>query len=216
MFKSLQTKKGFSILFASLVASLVLAIGLAILRITIKQITLASAGRESQHAFYAADTGTECALYLDYNYGGEVSSDPTTSCKSRGRFFGQPGFDESGAISGIEYCDEGAGYRPAVYSCLTDSAGAPIYFTVDTEGTGDAALHNPSSAASGNSVLTKFEVTADNDKNICFDVEVLKTPETDSYGDYTGGYKTTVVSRGYSTCDKSNKNRFERAIKTTY
>ncbi|MFA6463470.1 MAG: hypothetical protein WCV55_00515 [Candidatus Paceibacterota bacterium] len=55
---------GFTLLYASMIAGLLLAIGAAILSITIKQVSLSAAGRESQFAFYNADTGTECALYL--------------------------------------------------------------------------------------------------------------------------------------------------------
>lgn len=56
---------GFTILFSVLVGSLVLAIGLAILNVTIKQITLSGAGRESHKSFYAADSAMECVLYYD-------------------------------------------------------------------------------------------------------------------------------------------------------
>lgn len=63
--KKLNKKQGFTILFAVLVSSLVLAIGIGIINITLKEITLSSAGRESQFAFYAADSGSECARYWD-------------------------------------------------------------------------------------------------------------------------------------------------------
>lgn len=56
---------GFTILFAVLVASLLLSIGLAIFNIALKEIILSSTARESQYAFYAADSGIECALYFD-------------------------------------------------------------------------------------------------------------------------------------------------------
>jgi hypothetical protein len=58
--------KGFTLLFASLVVSLVLALGLSIASISLQQFLLASSGRESQEAFYNADTGIECALYYDH------------------------------------------------------------------------------------------------------------------------------------------------------
>jgi len=73
-----KNNRGFTVLFASLIGSLVMAIGMAILAVTIMQINLSSAGRESQHAFYAADTGTECALYL--NYGGGNPDAGTSVC----------------------------------------------------------------------------------------------------------------------------------------
>lgn len=60
-------KRGFTLLFASLVVSLILSIGLAIAHITLIQLQLSSAGRESQFAFYNADAGLECALYHEYN-----------------------------------------------------------------------------------------------------------------------------------------------------
>lgn len=57
--------KGFTLLFASLIVSLILSIALAIANITLSQYVLSSAGRESQFAFYNADTGIECALYQE-------------------------------------------------------------------------------------------------------------------------------------------------------
>ena len=63
----IKNNKGFTLLFASLIVSLILSIGLAIARISLSQIILSSAGKESQKAFYNADSGIECALYYEYN-----------------------------------------------------------------------------------------------------------------------------------------------------
>ncbi len=60
-----NSKSGFTLLFASLIVSLLLSVGLAILNITLQEYILSSAGKESQFAFYNADTGVECALYYD-------------------------------------------------------------------------------------------------------------------------------------------------------
>ncbi len=54
---------GFALLYAVLIASVMTSIGLAIFNITTKEIILSSAARESQFAFYAADTGIECGLF---------------------------------------------------------------------------------------------------------------------------------------------------------
>ncbi len=59
------SSRGFTLLLAALVASIVLSIGTAIYSIAQKQVTLASLGRDSQYAFYAADTAAECALFWD-------------------------------------------------------------------------------------------------------------------------------------------------------
>ena len=57
--------KGYTLLFAVLVSSLVLSVGISILNISKKEFLLASSARESTTAFYAADSGLECAKYYD-------------------------------------------------------------------------------------------------------------------------------------------------------
>jgi hypothetical protein len=64
----IKTVGGYTVLFAVLVSSLILAVGVGIMSITLKEITLSIAGRESQFAFYAADSGLECARYWEFNY----------------------------------------------------------------------------------------------------------------------------------------------------
>jgi len=56
--------KGYTLLFAVLVATLVLSIGLYILSVSRKQFILSEAARDSMNAFYAADSGLSCALSL--------------------------------------------------------------------------------------------------------------------------------------------------------
>lgn len=68
--------KGFTLLFASLVVSLVLSVGIAIANITLAQLTLSTAGRESQVALYNADTALECALYYQYKVFNFDASEP--------------------------------------------------------------------------------------------------------------------------------------------
>jgi len=64
---------------AALIASVVLALGSSIFSIARKQITLSALGRESQFAFYAADTGAECALYWDLRYQAFSTSSPAAT-----------------------------------------------------------------------------------------------------------------------------------------
>lgn len=76
-----QNNKGFTLLVAVLISGVLLAIGLAIFNITIKELLLSSSGRESQFAFYAADSGAECALYWDQKGGGfSTSTASAISC----------------------------------------------------------------------------------------------------------------------------------------
>src|SRR3989344_3251569 len=70
--------RGFTLLLAALVASITLALGASIFAIAKKEVTLSSVGRDSQYAFYAADTGAECALYWDARHQSFPTSTPST------------------------------------------------------------------------------------------------------------------------------------------
>lgn len=65
--KQFLDNSGVALFVAVLTAGIALAIGAGVLNITLKEIKLSSLGRESSEAFYAADTGLECALYWDVN-----------------------------------------------------------------------------------------------------------------------------------------------------
>jgi hypothetical protein len=60
-----KKQKGFVILFAILVAAIVLAIAIGISNVAYKEILLSASARESHYSFFSADTGAECALYYD-------------------------------------------------------------------------------------------------------------------------------------------------------
>ena len=55
--------RGFTLLFAMLILSIVLSITSSIMGIMVKELKLSGLGRESQYAYYAAESGAECALY---------------------------------------------------------------------------------------------------------------------------------------------------------
>ncbi|MDO8522376.1 MAG: pilus assembly PilX N-terminal domain-containing protein [bacterium] len=71
-------ERGFTLLLAALVSSVVLALGVSIFEIALKQVSLSSMGRESQFAFYAADTGAECALYWDVRWNYFATTTPSS------------------------------------------------------------------------------------------------------------------------------------------
>ncbi|MFA6430561.1 MAG: hypothetical protein WC229_01560 [Candidatus Paceibacterota bacterium] len=65
----LRSTKGFAMLFAVLTASLLLTIGISIFNISFKELSISTNARESQIAFFAADSARECALYWDAKKG---------------------------------------------------------------------------------------------------------------------------------------------------
>ncbi len=60
-----NTKHAFTLLISILVGGIMLSIGFSLVSLSVKQVQLSSAGRESQFGFYAADSGIECALFWD-------------------------------------------------------------------------------------------------------------------------------------------------------
>lgn len=74
--KKTHEPRGFTLLMAVLISSVLLSLGFAIFNIVSKELVLTSSGRESQFAFYAADSGIECALYWDYQHDAFSTSTP--------------------------------------------------------------------------------------------------------------------------------------------
>lgn len=60
--------RGFTLLIAVILASVLLTVGIALLDIAYKQVILSSSAKQSQYAFYAADAALECALYYDQRF----------------------------------------------------------------------------------------------------------------------------------------------------
>jgi hypothetical protein len=64
MKQSYQVKeKGFALLLALIISSVVLAIGVSILHISVNQINLSATARESEFAFQSAHAGIDCMWY---------------------------------------------------------------------------------------------------------------------------------------------------------
>jgi len=59
------TKQGFALLFTVLIVSTILSLAIGISSITYKQNLLSSIAKDSQLAFFTADSGIECGLLVD-------------------------------------------------------------------------------------------------------------------------------------------------------
>ena len=60
--------KGMTLFIAVSIMGVLLFISFAVVNVAIKGSLFATSGRDSQFAFYAADSGLECALYWDSKY----------------------------------------------------------------------------------------------------------------------------------------------------
>lgn len=75
---------GFTLFIALTITATLLLVAAGIVTIALRQSFLTGSSRESQYAFYAADSGIECAIYWDVKNGtgfsafSPTSPDPTT------------------------------------------------------------------------------------------------------------------------------------------
>lgn len=74
------TQSGFAMLFTVLIVSLILTIAIGISNLTLRQTILSNLAKDSGVAFYQADAGVECGMYLDthstFPYGANTSEVP--------------------------------------------------------------------------------------------------------------------------------------------
>ena len=63
--KALQKNKAFVILYAIIVASIVLSVAFGVSNIALKEVNFSTSAQNTNDAFYAADTGIECATFND-------------------------------------------------------------------------------------------------------------------------------------------------------
>jgi len=65
MFKNTNKQSGFTLFIAMVVTGTLLVVSTGLVSLAYKQSLISSSGRSSQYAFYAADTGMDCAIYWD-------------------------------------------------------------------------------------------------------------------------------------------------------
>lgn len=128
-----QLASGFTILYAVLIATLVLAVGVSLFSIVFKQLQLSTEARESYRAIFAADAALECALLHDRQHPGRGVSpfgdygtgvDIASSLQAQWRFEDQGGYlaaDVSG--NGNHARDDGFG-SDVVYTADGHQGGA--------------------------------------------------------------------------------------------
>jgi hypothetical protein len=81
-----KNEKGFALLLAVIVSSVMLSIGVSILKISVNQVNLSTTARESEMSFQAAHAGIECLTYWRHEKADEfidaarVGSNPSITC----------------------------------------------------------------------------------------------------------------------------------------
>ncbi|MCK5096208.1 MAG: hypothetical protein KAR24_02550 [Candidatus Pacebacteria bacterium] len=193
-------KRGVVLLVSVTVASLVLAIGIGILNIITKEIILSTASQNSRIAFFAADSGIECAMHWDMvnvieekrglsgNY--PFSFFPATLASST--YFNTDDFTVSR-------------FNPF---CAGQTA---VYMFDSVPGWLPAGANR--SNQDGSKYISRFFFYPGGDtsdvKNSCAFVQITKEI-------VSGKVQTSILSEGFSSCDNNDTRRASRGIKVQY
>ncbi len=79
MIKNSYNQEGFTLFIAMVITGTLLLIATGVVALAVKQNLISTSGKDSQLAFYAADTGLECALYWDVKNSTGVSAFDVTT-----------------------------------------------------------------------------------------------------------------------------------------
>ena len=79
---STERERGFTLLIAMTITATLLLVSAGIISVAVREAFLTSSARESQYAFYAADTATECAVYWDVKNPAGYSAFATSTASS--------------------------------------------------------------------------------------------------------------------------------------
>lgn len=155
----IKKEKGFVILIAIVVSSLLVSLGMFIANIAYKELTLSTSAKASQRAFFIADSVIECALRHDFRDNGFVINEQDYANK---------GYDTSSSqikmlcnnklfspdvITANPAANAVAGAIPAHYGDATS-----VYYISFADDTDGDSVISDQEARSQNSPYAKLEV----------------------------------------------------------
>ena len=76
--KNIRNQRGIAIYVAVIVTSALVLVSYSVIALAIKEVGNSATSRDSQAAFYAADSGVECALYWDLKLSSFATNTPAT------------------------------------------------------------------------------------------------------------------------------------------
>ncbi len=181
-----QNSSGFTLLFSVLVASLVLAVGASVISIALRQLIISSTGRDSQYAFYAANTGIECAMYWDLKRGSNFATS-----------------SQSAKFSGPMICE-----NVDVADALINSTNLDFFNVVGQTKGAVTRFRLEFNPVGPDSVIIPYCV------DVIVEKKEEITPIQP--GISRTQMRTEIIARGYNTCEENNPRRIERGLEVKY
>lgn len=188
-------QKGFTLLFAVLIATLVVSIGATIISIGLRQTILSGTGRESQYAYYAASSALNCASYWDRN--------PTMPAGiDKDQVFVDPTANDSPQPY-THVLDSDSGIKCSNADIVKEKYGETGQTWTQDIDEGKTTFYLKIKDVSSSPIMIK---------EYCAEATVTKTTPDNT----TGLSTTTIETKGYNTCDITNPRRVERGLIEQY
>lgn len=194
--KNKQKNKGFVIMVAVLISSMLISIGAFITIIALKELQLSSSSKDSQKAFYAADSALECALYHDIRSGASGGPFPQNSDDINGSL-----------VSSIINCN---GQNVKIYHSgnKNDAPVAPAGMEDIQSTASNLPNHNGMSISYFEISFYRPQQDETPDNQLYARVRIKKTD--------IGGENDETILQAYGHNKQSGAGIVERALKVTY
>lgn len=226
--KKTKREKGVVLLIAVIISSLVLALGIGIGNIIVKEIVLTSLSRNSRVAFFAADAGVECAMHWDLirnisiERQGGIGSSPDVSVYPTSVFAtNTPSVNN--ILAGNFYGDQSMSENKFNPFC----AGQPAADLFDNTLLQNNFDREAASDANAPTYITRFFFyptlsgaeydslkTTPNElnKNPCVLVRIEKTETSGP----PVSFITSIFAEGFSSCNPDDLRRVSRGLRVDY
>lgn len=183
--------KGFILPLALVLVTLILTVAGGITTIIGKELFFSRLERDSNTAYYIADTAMECATFLDETF---VNSDGSG-------IFEDPVNTATTTLTYINFSRQAAGIPTLLLSDIR-CASVPIFDSTAS----DFAVEDGLAADGSASKITTYTMKMDagNGLTSCAKVIVNKTNTW-----------RQIIARGFNTCNFGSKNVLERAVVST-
>jgi|SRR3989344_1075525 len=133
----LKNNEGFTLLISIVTTSLLLLVSFVVVNVSLKQLVAANVNQESQYAFYAADSGTECAVYWDLKNGPvsafDISTPGVISCSRQNISTGSQTVPTNPPVQS-RIGGGGAGNRTSIFSLNFTKGCAIVQVTKNPDG----------------------------------------------------------------------------------
>jgi len=192
-----KKQKGFTLLFAVLVSTLVISISATVMSIALRQTIISGTSRESQFAFYATNTVMECAFYWDIVGSENLNVGPIFPAPNESR---NSPFSSDGITCAGGNIVDGANFKSDTLAPGSVNANFTRAWvtTVLNETTFYIEVNDRRSSNSFNNPY-------------CAEAKVKKSRDPS-----TGIVTTTIEAKGYNTCDLNSPRAVERGLVQSY